>query len=84
MSFLITIAVGPWPMQFFPSLLLKSDRILRSDGSFPSLNNFKKFHKLRFFTQPHNFSLLIKNVEKFNEFYKEIAVVRKREITLKS
>ena len=61
MSFLITITVGQSSMQFFPSLLIKKNRILRHDGSISSLNIFR----------------IIKNVEKSNNFSKQIAVVRK-------
>ena len=41
MSFLVTIIVGQSLMQCFPNLLFKNDRILKIDGSFSSLNNFK-------------------------------------------
>ena len=41
-SFLITITIGQSSMQFFPSLLFIHDQILRNNGLFPSLNNFKR------------------------------------------
>ena len=70
-------------MHFFPSLLFKNDRILRNGGSFSSLNNFKTPSSYIFKLVSH-FLTAIRNVEKFNKFYKQIAVVRKREINLKS
>ena len=41
MYFLVKITVGQSLMQFFPSLLFKTDRILSNGGSVLSLNYFK-------------------------------------------
>ena len=48
MSFLIKITVGQSSMHFFTSLLFKNYQFLRNDGSFSSLNIFRKLHYLNF------------------------------------
>ena len=48
MSFLVIITVGRSSMQFFPSLLLKNNRILSNDSLFSSFYNSKRLHRLNF------------------------------------
>ena len=46
MALQATITLAQSSMQFFPSLLLKNNGILRNDGSFSSRNNFKRLQLL--------------------------------------
>ena len=53
MSLLVTITVVQSSMQFFTKVLFETDRILRNNGLFSSLNNFKRLYRHNFFNFSH-------------------------------